>query len=292
MKKVQFKSSYSQYLFLAPQLGILLIFLYWPIIQTFRDAFTMQDAFGFGTQFVWFDNFLFIFDDPAYWIAFKFTIIYSFVITLITASIGLLLAVQANNVMHGKSTYKTLLIWPYAIAPAVVGVMANYFFSERFGLLYHLFNNLWGFNWYESVFDSYIYLIIAGSWKQISANFIFFLAGLQAIQRSVIEASMIDCKNSIRRFWTITFPLLMPTTFFLIIINITYAFFDTFGIIDTTTIGAPSGETRTLVYKAYMDGFRGLDLGSAGAQSIMMMFIVLFITIFQFRYIEGRIHYN
>ena len=142
------------------------------------------------------------------------------------------------------------------------------------------------------IFDAYIYVIIAGAWKQISANFIFFLAGLQAIQKSVIEASMIDCKNSFRRFWTITFPLLMPTTFFLIIINITYAFFDTFGIIDTTTIGAPSGETRTLVYKAYMDGFRGLDLGSAGAQSIMMMLIVLVITIFQFRYIEGKIHYN
>ena len=292
MKKVQFKSNYSQYLFLAPQLGILLIFLYWPIIQTFRDAFTIQDAFGISTQFAGIDNFLFIFDDPAYLTAFKFTIIYSFVITLITGAIGLLLAVQANKVIHGKSAYKTLLIWPYAIAPAVVGVMANYFFSERFGLLYHLFSDLWGFNWYESVFDAYIYVIIAGSWKQISANFIFFLAGLQAIQISVIEASMIDCKSSFRRFWTITFPLLMPTTFFLIIINITYAFFDTFGIIDTTTIGAPSGETRTLVYKAYMDGFRGLDLGSAGAQSIMMMLIVLVITIFQFRYIEGKIHYN
>ena len=292
MKKVQFKSSYSQYLFLAPQLGILLIFLYWPIIQTFRDAFTMQDAFGISVQFAGLDNFLFIFDDPAYKTAFKFTIIYSFVITLITGAIGLLLAVQANNIMHGKSAYKTLLIWPYAIAPAVVGVMANYFFSERFGLLYHLFNDMWVFNWYECVFDAYIYLIVAGSWKQISANFIFFLAGLQAIQVSVIEASMIDCKSSFRRFWTITFPLLMPTTFFLIIINITYAFFDTFGIIDTTTIGAPSGETRTLVYKAYMDGFRGLDLGSAGAQSIMMMLIVLVITIFQFRYIEGKIHYN
>ena len=292
MKKVQFKSSYSQYLFLAPQLGILLIFLYWPIIQTFKDAFTMQDAFGFGSQFAGFDNFLFIFSDPSYLTAFKFTIMYSFVITLITGSIGLLLAVQANKVLHGKNVYKTLLIWPYAIAPAVVGVMANYFFSERYGLLHHLFNNLWGFNWYEDVFDAYIYVIIAGSWKQISANFIFFLAGLQAIQKTVIEASIIDCKSNIRRFWTITFPLLMPTTFFLIIINITYAFFDTFGIIDTTTIGAPGSETKTLVYKAYIDGFKGLDLGSAGAQSIMMMLIVLVITIFQFRYIEGKIHYN
>jgi len=240
MKKVQFKSSYSQYFFLAPQLLILLIFLYWPIIQTFRDAFTIQDAFGFGSYFAGFENFKFIFTDPSYFTAFKFTIIYSFVITLITGSIGLLLAVQANSVLHGKNVYKTLLIWPYAIAPAVVGVMANYFFSERFGLLYHLFNNIWGFNWYENVFDAYIYVVIAGSWKQISANFIFFLAGLQAIQKTVIEASIIDCKSSIRRFWTITFPLLMPTTFFLIIINITYSFFDTFGIIDTTTIGAPA----------------------------------------------------
>ena len=201
MKKVQFTSRYSQYFFLAPQLLILLIFLYWPIIQTFKDAFTMQDAFGFGAQFAGFDNFLFIFSDPSYLTAFKFTLIYSFVITLITGSIGLLLAVQANGIMHGKSVYKTLLIWPYAIAPAVVGVMANYFFSERYGLLYSLFNNLWGFNWYEDVFDAYIYVIIAGSWKQISANFIFFLAGLQAIQKTVIEASIIDCKSNIRRHY-------------------------------------------------------------------------------------------
>jgi sn-glycerol 3-phosphate transport system permease protein len=204
----------------------------------------------------------------------------------------LLLAVQANNVIHGKSYYKTLLIWPYAIAPAVVGVTANYFFSERLGILYSFFHNLWGFNWYDNIHDAYIYVFIAATWKQISANFIFFLAGLQTIQKPIIEASLIDCKSSFRRFWTITFPLLMPTTFFLIIINITYSFFDTLGIIDTTTIGAPSGETKTLVFKAYIDGFRGLDLGSAGAQSIVMMLIVLVITVFQFRFIEGRIHYN
>ena len=269
MKRVQYSSYFTQYFFIAPQLAIILIFLYLPIVQTFTDAFTIQDAFGFGRYFAGFDNFTFVLSDPNYITALKFTLIFIVVITFFSCSIGLLLAVQANNVIHGKSAYKTLLIWPYAIAPAVVGVMANYFFSERFGLLYHLFNDMWGFNWYESVYDAYIYVIVAGSWKQISANFIFFLAGLQAIQVSVIEASMIDCKSSFRRFWTITFPLLMPTTFFLIIINITYAFFDTFGIIDTTTIGAPSGETRTLVYKAYMDGFRGLDLGSAGAQSIM-----------------------
>ena len=157
---------------------------------------------------------------------------------------------------------------------------------------YNFFNGLWGFDWYDNIYDAYIYVFIAASWKQISANFIFFLAGLQNIQKSVIEASRIDCKSSFRRFWTITFPLLMPTTFFLIIINITYSFFDTLGIIDTTTIGAPSGETKTLVYKAYIDGFKGLDLGSAGAQSIIMMLIVLVITVFQFRFIEGKIHYN
>ena len=292
MKRVQFNSKLSPYLFIAPQLVIILVFLYWPIYQTFTDAFTVQDAFGFSKTFVWFDNFELVLTDPTYLRSLKFTLIYIFVITLVTGSLGLLLAVQANSVIHGKSAYKTLLIWPYAIAPAVVGVTANYFFSERLGLLYSFFNDLWGFNWMENVSDAYIYVMIAGSWKQISANFIFFLAGLQNIEKSVIEASLIDCKSSIRRFWTLTFPLLMPTTFFLIIINITYAFFETLGIIDTTTIGAPSGETKTLVYKAYIDGFRGLDLGSAGAQSIIMMIIVLVITIFQFRFIERKVHYN
>ena len=292
MKKVQFNSYFTQYFFVAPQLIIILIFLYLPIAQTFTDAFTIQDPFGFGSYFAGFDNFRFVLSDPTYVTALKFTLIFVFVITFFSCSIGLLLAVQANNVIHGKSIYKTLLIWPYAIAPAVVGVTANYFFSERLGILYGFFHNLWGFNWYENVYDSYIYVFIAATWKQISANFIFFLAGLQNIQKSIIEASMIDCKSSFRRFWTITFPLLMPTTFFLIIINITYAFFDTLGIIDTTTIGAPSGETKTLVFKAYIDGFKGLDLGSAGAQSIIMMLIVLVITVFQFRFIEGRIHYN
>jgi sn-glycerol 3-phosphate transport system permease protein len=292
MKRVQFKSKFTPFLFVAPQLAIVLVFLYWPILQTFSDAFTVQDAFGFSKTFVWFDNFAFVITDPAYIRSLKFTLFYIFVITLVTGSIGLLLAVQANSVIHGKSAYKTLLIWPYAIAPAVVGVSANYFFSERLGLLYGFFNDLWGFNWMDNVSDAYIYVIFAGCWKQISANFIFFLAGLQNIEKSVIEASSIDCKSSFRRFWTVTFPLLMPTTFFLIIINITYAFFETLGIIDTTTIGAPSGETKTLVYKAYIDGFKGLDLGSAGAQSIIMMIIVLVITIFQFRFIEGKVHYN
>ena len=292
MKRVQFKSKFTPFLFVAPQLAIVLVFLYWPILQTFSDAFTVQDAFGFSKTFVWFDNFAFVITDTAYIRSFKFTLFYIFVITLVTGSIGLLLAVQANSVIHGKSAYKTLLIWPYAIAPAVVGVSANYFFSERLGLLYGFFNDLWGFNWMDNVSDAYIYVIFAGCWKQISANFIFFLAGLQNIEKSVIEASSIDCKSSFRRFWTVTFPLLMPTTFFLIIINITYAFFETLGIIDTTTIGAPSGETKTLVYKAYIDGFKGLDLGSAGAQSIIMMIIVLVITIFQFRFIEGKVHYN
>lgn len=292
MKRVQFSSYFTQYFFIAPQLAIILIFLYLPIAQTFRDAFTIQDAFGFGRYFSGFDNFTFVLSDPNYITALKFTLIFIVVITFFSCSIGLLLAVQANNVIHGKSTYKTLLIWPYAIAPAVVGVTANYFFSERLGILYNFFNGLWGFDWYDNVYDAYIYVFIAASWKQISANFIFFLAGLQNIQKSIIEASIIDCKSSFRRFWTITFPLLMPTTFFLIIINITYSFFDTLGIIDTTTIGAPSGETKTLVYKAYIDGFKGLDLGSAGAQSIIMMLIVLVITVFQFRFIEGKIHYN
>jgi len=222
MKKVQFNSNLSPFLFIAPQLAIILVFLYWPILQTFTDAFTAQDPFGFSKTFVGFDNFELVITDPAYLRSLKFTLIYIFVITLVTGLLGLLLAVQANSVIHGKSTYKTLLIWPYAIAPAVVGVTANYFFSERLGLLYSFFNDLWGFNWMDNVSDAYIYVMIAGSWKQISANFIFFLAGLQNIEKSVIEASLIDCKSSFRRFWTVTFPLLMPTTFFLIIMHFTF----------------------------------------------------------------------
>ncbi len=292
MKRVQFRSYFTQWFFVAPQLLIIIIFLYIPIVQTFRDAFTTQDPFGFSSTFAGLDNFIYTFSDPNYLIALKFTCIIMVVVTFFSMALGLLLAVQANSVIHGKSAYKTLLIWPYAIAPAVVGLTANYFFSERLGLVYAVFHDLWGFNWMDNTIDAYIYVFIASTWKQISANFIFFLAGLQTIQKQIIEASLIDCKSSFRRFWTVTFPLLMPTTFFLLIINITYAFFDTLGIIDTTTLGAPAGETKTLVFKSYLDGFIGMDLGAAGAQSIIMMLLVLIICVFQFRFIEGKVHYN
>ena len=292
MKRVQFRSYFTQWFFVAPQLLIIIIFLYIPIVQTFRDAFTTQDPFGFSSTFAGLDNFIYTFSDPNYLIALKFTCIMMVVVTFFSMALGLLLAVQANSVIHGKSAYKTLLIWPYAIAPAVVGLTANYFFSERLGLVYAVFHDLWGFNWMDNTIDAYIYVFIASTWKQISANFIFFLAGLQTIQKQIIEASLIDCKSSFRRFWTVTFPLLMPTTFFLLIINITYAFFDTLGIIDTTTLGAPAGETKTLVFKSYLDGFIGMDLGAAGAQSIIMMLLVLIICVFQFRFIEGKVHYN
>tara|TARA_B100000927_G_scaffold244719_1_gene207129 strand:- start:290 stop:1168 length:879 start_codon:yes stop_codon:yes gene_type:complete len=292
MKRVQFSSYFTQWFFVAPQLIIIIIFLYIPIVQTFRDAFTAQDPFGFSSTFAGLDNFRYTFSDPNYLIALKFTCIIMVVVTFFSMALGLLLAVQANSVIHGKSAYKTLLIWPYAIAPAVVGLTANYFFSERLGLVYAVFHDLWGFNWMDNTIDAYIYVFIASTWKQISANFIFFLAGLQTIQKQIIEASLIDCKSSFRRFWTVTFPLLMPTTFFLLIINITYAFFDTLGIIDTTTLGSPGGETKTLVFKSYLDGFIGMDLGAAGAQSIIMMLLVLIICVFQFRFIEGKVHYN
>ena len=292
MKRVQFRSYFTQWFFVAPQLLIIIIFLYIPIVQTFRDAFTTQDPFGFSSTFAGLDNFRYTFSDPNYLIALKFTLIIMVVVTFFSMALGLLLAVQANSVIHGKSAYKTLLIWPYAIAPAVVGLTANYFFSERLGLVYHFFHELWGFNWMDNTIDAYIYVFIASTWKQISANFIFFLAGLQTIQKQIIEASLIDCKSSVRRFWTVTFPLLMPTTFFLLIINITYAFFDTLGIIDTTTLGAPAGETKTLVFKSYVDGFIGMDLGAAGAQSIIMMLMVLIICVFQFRFIDRKVHYN
>ncbi len=221
-KRVVFKGWKLPVLLVTPQLIISAVFFFYPSGQAIWNSLFLPDPFGLKTQFVGLDNFRFLLTDPYYLGSFKTTITFSILVTVSSMLIGLYLAALADRLIKGSGVYQTLLIWPYAIAPAVVGVMANYFFSERFGLLYHLFHELWGFNWYESVFDSYIYVIIAGSWKQISANFIFFLAGLQAIQKSVIEASMIDCKNSFRRFWTITFPLLMPTTFFLIIILIQF----------------------------------------------------------------------
>jgi len=255
-------------------------------------SFILEDAFGINSQFVWFDNYMDILSDSEYYSSLVFTIIFSALVSFFSLSVGLLLAYKAHNIIKSKNTYRTLLMWPYAIAPAIVGLMASFFFNSSHGDIYNYLNYIgWKFDPKSDPFDAQVMLIFIASWKQISVNFIFFLSGLQAIPKSIIEASLIDCQSSMRRFWTIVFPLLAPTTFFLLITNIIYSFFDTFGLIDTTTRGTPMGETKTLAYKIYQDGFLGADIGGSSAQSVILMLFVLLITVFQFKYIEKKVHY-
>ncbi len=292
MKRVQFKRSVVPYLFIAPQITIIAIFFLWPAAQAVYQSFLLEDAFGISSRFVGFRNY----EDTVFnqdWVdSALFTLLFSTLVTGLSLGIALLLAVRANAVLHGSSNYKTLLMWAYAVAPPVAGLMGNMMFSPIIGDLYKGLNLLgWDFNHKLDPFDASFVIILIAVWKQVSVNFIFFLAGLQGISTSVQEAAKIDCPSPRRRFWTITFPLLAPTTFFLMVINITYAFFDTFGIIDTTTRGAPAGSTQTLVYKVYADGFIGADLGGSSAQSVILMIIVLALTVIQFRFIERKIHY-
>jgi len=292
MKKVQFENNFIPYLFILPQLSIVLIFFIWPSSMAIYYSFVLEDAFGISSQFVWLDNYKDIIFDSQYYSSVVFTIIFSALVSFFALSAGLFLAHKANGIIRSKGTYRTLLIWPYAIAPAIVGLMASFFFNSSHGDMYEFLNQIgWEFDPKSDPFDAQVMLVFIASWKQISVNFIFFLSGLQGIPKSVLEASLIDCKSSMKRFWTITFPLLAPTTFFLLITNITYSFFETFGLIDTTTRGAPMGETKTLAYKIYQDGFLGADIGGSSAQSVLLMIFVLLITVFQFKYIEKKVHY-
>lgn len=292
MKRVQFEHSVIPYLFVAPQIIIIVIFFIWPSAQAIYQSFLLEDAFGLSSQFVWFRNYEDTILSTSWLQAAGFTIVFSALVTFLSLSLALLLAVKANEVIRGASTYKTTLMWAYAIAPPVAGLMGNLMFNPLIGDLYKFLNAMgWDFNHKLNSFDAGFVVVLISVWKQVSVNFIFFLSGLQGIPKSVNEASMMDCKSPLRRFWTITFPLLAPTTFFLMVINITYAFFETFGIIDTTTRGAPGGSTTTLVFKVFQDGFRGADLGGSSAQSVVLMIMVLALTVVQFRFIERKVHY-
>lgn len=292
MKRVQFEHSSIPYLFVAPQIIIIVIFFLWPAAQAIYQSFLLEDAFGLSSQFVWFRNYSDTILSTSWLQAASFTAIFSVIVTFLSLGIALLLAVKANEVIRGASTYKTTLMWAYAIAPPVAGLMGNLMFNPLIGDLYKFLNAIgWDFNHKLDSFDASFVVILISVWKQVSVNFIFFLSGLQGIPKAVNEASMMDCSSPTRRFWTITFPLLAPTTFFLMVINITYAFFETFGIIDTTTQGAPGGSTTTLVFKVFQDGFRGADLGGSSAQSVVLMLLVLALTVVQFRFIERKVHY-
>lgn len=277
---------------LAPQLAVTLIFFFWPAGQAVWQSAFLPDPFGLKQQFVGFENFTFLLMDPYYRASFGTTAIFSSLVTGLSMGLALWLAVMSDRVIKGADTYRTLLIWPYAVAPAIAGVLWLFMFNPAIGFV-SFYLKAFGYDWNHVLNsgEAMSLVIVAAAWKQVSYNFLFFLAGLQAIPRSVIEAAAIDGAGFWRRFWTIVFPLLSPTTFFLLVVNIVYAFFDTFGVIHTITAGGPQQATTILVYKVYSDGFVGQDLGSSAAQSVILLFVVGLLTIVQFKYVERRVHY-
>jgi len=287
-----FRSRWLPWCLLAPQLAITLVFFIWPGIQALSQSFLLEDAFGLKTQFVWFRNFETVLSDVHYLNSFLRTIWISLAIAVLAMAPALLLAVMADRVIKGASGYKTLLILPYAVAPAVAGLLWFFMFDPTLGVNTY-FLKLFGIKWDHKLNGTHAQLLVifAAAWKQISYNFLFFLAGLQSIPKSMIEAAAIDGAKPIKRFWTVVFPLLSPTTFFLLVVNVVYAFFDTFGVVDATTSGGPAKATEVLVYKVFNDGFIGLDLGGSAAQSVVLMAVVIALTVVQFRYIERRVHY-
>ena len=292
LKRVHFDRKLLPFLLVAPQVIITLIFFIWPASQALYQSVLREDAFGLKTEFVWFENFARLFEDDFYLSALQKTAVFSVSVTVISMGSALLLAVMADRVIKAATTYRTLLIWPYAVAPVVAGALWVFLFDPTIGFISFLLDQV-GYDWNHKLNggEAMLLVIIAASWKQVSYNFLFFLAGLQSIPRSLIEAAAIDGAGPGRRFWTIVFPLLSPTTFFLLVINIVYAFFDTFGIIDAVTRGGPAKATEILVYKVYNDGFVGLDLGGSAAQSVILMLIVITLTVIQFRYIERKVEY-
>jgi sn-glycerol 3-phosphate transport system permease protein len=291
-QRVTFTNKLLPYLLLGPQLAVTLIFFYWPASQALWQSFLLQDAFGLRTDFVWFENYQELFRQPDYYRAMANTLVFSLAVTFLSLSLALLLAVQADKSIRGAGVYRTLLIWPYAVAPAIAGVLWLFMFQPSLGLVAQAMRSA-GMDWNPLLDGTHamILVILAATWKQISYNFLFFLAGLQSIPRSVIEAAAIDGARPARRFWTIIFPLLSPTAFFLLVVNVVYVFFDTFGIIDAMTGGGPAKATETMVYKVYSDGRLGGDLGGSAAQSVILMLIVIALTAVQFRYIERKVAY-
>ena len=277
---------------MAPQLLIVLVFFFWPASQAVYQSVLSEDAFGTSSEFVGMLNFSRLLADSTYLNSFKVTAIFSLLVAGFGLAIALLLAVMANGVIRGAGTYKTLLIWPYAVAPVVAGVLWVFMFASPMGVISFALQSV-GIEWNHLLNSTHAMtlIVVAAVWKQISYNFLFFLAGLQSIPKSLLEAAAIDGASPSRRFWTIVFPLLTPTTFFLLVINVIYAFFDTFGIVDAATSGGPGKDTAILVYKVYFDGFKAMDIGGSAAQSVVLMVIVVALTVLQFRFIEKKVNY-
>jgi sn-glycerol 3-phosphate transport system permease protein len=291
-KRVVFRSRWLPWVLITPQLVIISVFFFWPAGQALLQSLQQSDAFGTSVTWVGLENFVNLWNDATYLASFETTARFSLLVAGLGISISLLLAYFADRVVRGTTLYRTLLIWPYAVAPAVAGVVWLFLFSPSIGVVSYALNQ-WGFEW-NSLLNSrhaMALIVMAAVWKQLSYNFLFFLAGLQSIPKSLIEAAAIDGAGPWRRFWTIQFPLLSPTSFFLLVINVVYAFFDTFGIVDAATKGGPGKDTAILVYKVYFDGFKAMDLGGSAAQSVVLMVIVVALTVVQFRFVEKKVNY-
>lgn len=291
-KRARFTSPWLPYALVAPQILVTILFFFWPAVQALYQSTLLQDAFGGYSEFVGFDNFTALFADPTYLASFETTGLFSVLVAVFGMVLALILAVFADRVVKGASLYKTFLIWPYAVSPVVVGVLWMFLLSPSLGLISHVLARL-GIPWDYMINgnQAMILIVIAAIWKQISYNFLFFLAGLQSIPKSLIEAAAIDGAGPVKRFFTIVLPLISPTTFFLMVVNIVYAFFDTFAIVEATTHGGPGKDTEILVYKVFTDGFKGGDLGSSAAQSVVLMVVVILLTVVQFKYVEKKVQY-
>lgn len=291
-KRVVFRSAWLPWVLVAPQAAVIGAFFFWPAAQALLQSFQQSDAFGTSTEWVGLENFQRLFADDTYVASFKTTAVFSVLVAGLGLSLSLLLAVFADRVVRGALVYRTLLIWPYAVAPAVAGVLWLFMFAPSIGIVSYALRSF-GIDWNHLLNSEHAMtlIVVAAVWKQISYNFLFFLAGLQSIPRSLIEAAAIDGARPWRRFWTIQFPLLSPTTFFLFVINVVYAFFDTFAIVDAATQGGPGKDTAILVYKVYYDGFKAMDLGGSAAQSVVLMGIVIALTVVQFRFVEKKVSY-
>jgi sn-glycerol 3-phosphate transport system permease protein len=291
-KRVVFRSRWLPWVLIAPQAIIIAVFFFWPAAQAVLQSFQQSDAFGTTVQWIGLENFRNLWNDPTYLASFYTTAVFSVLVASLGIVISLLLAVFADRVIWGSQFYRTLLIWPYAVAAAVAGVLWMFMFAPSVGIVSYVLNHL-GLEWNHLLNSNQAMalVVMAAVWKHLSYNFLFFLAGLQSIPKSLIEAAAIDGARPWRRFWTIQFPLLSPTTFFLLVINVVYAFFDTFAIIDAATSGGPGKDTAILVYKVYHDGFKAMDLGGSAAQSVVLMIIVVLLTVVQFRFVEKKVNY-
>ena len=293
VKRSFFTSKVLPYFLILPQVLVTVTFFYWPALQGLAQSVMRSDPFGQRNTFIWLENFIALFKDPLYLKSVGTTLIFSICVAAVSISMGLFIATMANRALKAKALIRTMLIWPYAVAPAISGILWLFLLHPSYGVVAIAIKRWFGIDWNPVLDgkDALFMVVMASAWKEISYNFVFFIAGMQAIPGSLIEAAAMDGASPFRRFWKITLPLLSPTLFFLTVMNIIYSFFETFGVIHMMTQGGPGGATNILVYKVYQDGFIGLDLGSSAAQSIVLMSLIIVITVFQFKYVERKVQY-